>query len=183
MCIRDILDRLLNHLNTDCSPEELNNLLSIYGYIAKLISDMDREFSFHTFATVVLCMSGLFWRGYSFVFHANVSIEGSVFMICSMILYLSFQLQIMISASATNELSRKSKNIVNNLVLQTSPKRQRLGYILRKNCSQDCTLSLWNIYVVDKALIISTLGTLLTYGMLVGTLGKALNFEKIKIKG
>ncbi|GFY58269.1 uncharacterized protein TNIN_142831 [Trichonephila inaurata madagascariensis] len=179
VCIQDIMDRLLNNIISACLLEEIYTVLYTYDDIAKWMSAMDGEFSFLTFATVVLSMTGLFWRGYSFGFHSNASKEGVLFMICSTILYLSLQLQIMISASTTNELSRKIKSILKNVALQISPKCQALGLILRRNCWQDFTLTLWKIYTVDKALIISTLGTLLTYGMLLGTLGKALSFEKM----
>ncbi|GFR10062.1 uncharacterized protein TNCT_534451 [Trichonephila clavata] len=179
ICIQDIMDRLLNNFNSACLLEEIYNLLYTYDDIAKWMCAMDGEFSFLAFVTIVSSMTGLFWRGYSFAFHSNASREGVLVMICSTMLYLSFQLQIMISASTTNELSRKIRSIVKNVALQISSKCQTLGLILRRNSYQHFTLTLWKIYAVDKALIISTLGTLLTYGMLLGTLGKALNFEKM----
>ncbi|GFY67259.1 uncharacterized protein TNIN_439281 [Trichonephila inaurata madagascariensis] len=117
-------------------------------------------------------MTGIFWRGYRFASYSNISDERLIFMICSAILNISFQLQVMTSASTTNELARKVKTIVNSMVYQISPKNGKLNCILRNRCAQDYNLTLWKIYVINKALIISSFGTLLTYGMLVGTLGK-----------
>ncbi|GFU27735.1 uncharacterized protein NPIL_336121 [Nephila pilipes] len=45
-----------------------------------------------------------------------------------------------------------------------------LKMYIRKTHNKTFLLTLWNIYVIDESLLISALGTLLTYGFLVGNI-------------
>ncbi|GFW48147.1 hypothetical protein TNCV_4937531 [Trichonephila clavipes] len=43
---------------------------------------------------------------------------------------------------------------------------------LKEYLTRETHLTLWKIYVIDMPLVITSFGTLLTYGMLLGTVGK-----------
>ncbi|GFR14421.1 hypothetical protein TNCT_471 [Trichonephila clavata] len=85
--------------------------------------------------------------------------------------YLSIQLLIMASASVTNELASKVKCVMQCLPRSSIQNPQR-KFKFKKDLKQDNSLTLWKVYVMDRSLIITSIGTLLTYGILIGTLGK-----------
>ncbi|KAF8788871.1 hypothetical protein HNY73_006865 [Argiope bruennichi] len=79
---------------------------------------------------------------------------------------------LMLSAIMTNELANEVGSTIVELVNkfretddQTSKQEAELN-------EEDYTLSLWKIYVMDRRLVVTSIGTLLTYGILLGTLGK-----------
>ncbi|GFS41270.1 hypothetical protein NPIL_577561 [Nephila pilipes] len=87
---------------------------------------------------------------------------------------------VIISASITNELARKAKYFMNNLPNRIPQQSQRIKCILGKTCIQDYSLTLWKIYVIDRSMLFTCFGTLLTYGMLIGALGN--NFEEKSVE-
>ncbi|GIX81305.1 hypothetical protein CEXT_532251 [Caerostris extrusa] len=112
-------------------------------------------------------LSALFWTGYSVAFVTTIS----VYVIGPVIYFLSHHLLLMISASMTNEKAAKAKLIIQCLLrnchLET---RMRIKY--EKNIAMENNLTLWKIYVFDRSLLITSLGSLLTYGILLATLGR-----------
>ncbi|GIY58815.1 uncharacterized protein CDAR_227581 [Caerostris darwini] len=54
-----------------------------------------------------------------------------------------------------------------------------LNFYSHLQMKQKPSLTLWDIYKIDKSLLISVLGTLVTYGYLVGTLGSVQMLKKI----
>nr|GBN99162.1 hypothetical protein AVEN_109244-1 [Araneus ventricosus] len=73
---------------------------------------------------------------------------------------------LMISGSITNEEANDTSNFLK--------KRYNKDFKIPKlevDFSQ-YSLTIWKIYKLDRSLIISSFGTLLTFGILLGTLGK-----------
>ncbi|GFR21717.1 uncharacterized protein TNCT_141591 [Trichonephila clavata] len=131
---------------------------------------MDSEFSFLAFVTILINTSGLFWDVYRIMFHKNET-TGYVILTLSGISYLVLLIQLMISGSASNELANIVKIHIQCLPHKAIENQDQMN-IFKKTLLQDNGLTLWKIYVMDRSLLIVTFGTLLTYGIMLGTLGK-----------
>ncbi|GFQ95778.1 hypothetical protein TNCT_205291 [Trichonephila clavata] len=73
--------------------------------------------------------------------------------------------------SASNELANKVKIYMQCLPLETAENPPKMSFF-KKTLLQENGLTLWKIYVMDRSLVIGTFGTFLTYGILLGSLGK-----------
>ncbi|GFR11989.1 uncharacterized protein TNCT_695811 [Trichonephila clavata] len=172
--IRVLFGHLLHELRCQILKEEYKNLLDNYEKISKGMRKMDKVISFPTFIAILMSMIGLFWGGYRLAFKKYVSNKYLVSRACSVSCYLTFLLLIMISASMTNEIAKKVKNTLQCL-------KYRFSRHLRENkfkevCTKENNLTLWKIYVLDRSLEITVICTLLTFGILIGTLGQLLMF-------
>ncbi|GIY94889.1 uncharacterized protein CEXT_250021 [Caerostris extrusa] len=168
--MQDLYDDLLDRLNNDHYTEEVEKLFGVYGSLATALRSMDESFSFTAFLANLLYLHGLFWTGYKIAFLNNVH-EHSFYLICPVIYYLSHHLLLMISASTANEKAGKAKLLMQCLLrhchLET---RMKIKY--EKNIALESNLTSWKIYVFNRSLLISSFGCLLTYGILLGTLGR-----------
>ncbi|GFS60292.1 uncharacterized protein TNIN_419771 [Trichonephila inaurata madagascariensis] len=124
--------------------------------------NLEKYFSFPAFITVLMSMMGLFWSGCKLAFRKRMPYVVFVSFICIGISFLLFQLLIMISGTLTNESANKVRSAVGKKDLK-----------LKRDIAEE-NLTLWKIYTMDRSLVITSLATLLTYGILVGTLGKEL---------
>ncbi|GFQ97615.1 uncharacterized protein TNCT_101351 [Trichonephila clavata] len=172
--IRALLQHVLEQLEGDLFPEDLVNLLSVYGDIARCMGSVDEHLSQPVFLTVVFTMAGLFWGGYRIVFNSGMTNGYFLSLLISLSFCLSIQLLIMISACMTNELASKVKCVVQCLPYRSSLQDPQRKFKFNKDLNQENSLTLWKAYVMDRSLIITSIGTLLTYGILIGTLGKSI---------
>ncbi|GFV29858.1 uncharacterized protein TNCV_2083231 [Trichonephila clavipes] len=117
-------------------------------------------------------MAGLFWGGYRIAFYSDMTEIYFLSLLMPQLFNLSNQLLIMISASMTNELTSKVKCVMQCLPHRSSIQDPQRKFKFKKDLSQENSLTLWKVYVMDRFLIITSIGTLLTYGILIGTLGK-----------
>ncbi|GFY58012.1 uncharacterized protein TNIN_267001 [Trichonephila inaurata madagascariensis] len=117
---------------------------------------------------------GLLHRISRLTLKATVSNTYILSLTCSTMFFTFLLLIITISASLTNETASKAKNVMKNVPYRIPKGSERIKYMLRKNSVQEYSLTLWKIYIIDRSLIITCFGTLLTYGMLIGALGKQL---------
>ncbi|GFT17789.1 uncharacterized protein NPIL_599351 [Nephila pilipes] len=124
----------------------------------------------------------MFWRSYRLTSYATINNEYLLSIICHVALYLLLMIMIIISASVTNELLSKVKQLMNNMPYRIPHQSGRIKCILRKNWIQDCSLTLWKVYIIDRSLILTSFGTLLTYGMLIGALGNSFEGENVGMK-
>ncbi|GIY44595.1 uncharacterized protein CDAR_124971 [Caerostris darwini] len=128
---------------------------------------IDELFSFPTFIATVMNLSALFWTGYNVAFITEINL----YVMAPVIHFLSHHLLLTISASMTNEKAKKAKLIIQCLLRHSHlDKRMKIKYEM--NIAMESNLTLWNIYVVDRSLLIASLGSLLTYGILLATLGR-----------
>ncbi|GFY67305.1 uncharacterized protein TNIN_7891 [Trichonephila inaurata madagascariensis] len=170
--IQVLLQNLIQQFNNVCMCQDLKNLLCVYGDISKYMSTMDTEFSFLVFVTVLVNMIGLFWSGYRLAIHSDISNVYFLSLMTSGLFYLTHQLTIMNSASSTNEMGKKLKHVALYLPYRFPKHSQEIKSTLKKDFMQDNHLTVWKIYEFNRSLTISSLGTLLTYGILIGSLGK-----------
>ncbi|GFY75501.1 uncharacterized protein TNIN_244241 [Trichonephila inaurata madagascariensis] len=78
---------------------------------------------------------------------------------------------VIMSASSANRAIDVAKEAVISLPGKIPQYYNELKVILRKDCKHNICLTLWKIYKIDRSLIISALGVLMSYGFLIATLG------------
>ncbi|GBM28343.1 hypothetical protein AVEN_229527-1 [Araneus ventricosus] len=114
-------------------------------------------------------MIALFRAGYRLAFDPNISQEYFVSLLFSAICSFLLQMIIMIPACLANEEAKHVAQILPDWI----PKHESdLKLEFEKEFRQQKFLSSWNIYFFDRSLVITSIGTLLTYGILLGTVGK-----------
>ncbi|GFQ65076.1 uncharacterized protein TNCT_222751 [Trichonephila clavata] len=168
--IRLLFDHLINHLRRQILIKELRYLLECYGEITKSMRNIDRDLSLPAFAAILLSMGGLFWTGYRLAFRKQWTNKYLVIQACTVSCYLTFQLLIMISASMTNEMEKKARNTIKGVKCRIPRDLRETKF--KEVYTKENNLTLWKIYVLDRSLLITSFGTLLTYGILIGALGE-----------
>ncbi|GFW48162.1 hypothetical protein TNCV_1614231 [Trichonephila clavipes] len=100
------------------------------------------------------------WRshGYLYAFFGEIGIPVPV---CLVIL----------SASAANQAFFTAKEALQSLPWKIPQYRDKLKEMIRSQCMRSASLTLWKVYKIEPSLILSAMGTLVTYGMLMATLG------------
>ncbi|KAF8788870.1 hypothetical protein HNY73_006864 [Argiope bruennichi] len=169
--IRFLLRRLLDEIQKTNKPEIIQKYLNLYEESMKMFHNFDKQFSFLAFDLVILCMINLFRAGYALAFIVREKDVEFYALISSLIFYLLVQMTQMISGIKTNESAHNVRNNIQNLfkkLCKTTPEMFKLDVDL----PPAPTLSLWKMYEFDRSLVIASVGTLLTYGILLGTLGK-----------
>ncbi|KAF8778430.1 hypothetical protein HNY73_015154 [Argiope bruennichi] len=159
-------------LNTEYTSEELKNLLSIWKKASKNLKFTDDVLSFSAFVAVLINMTELFLVGYRTAFHVRVSQNYFLPPFCFGTYNLSLQLLIMVPALNVNESSKNVKNSLERLKLQFHKDKRENIFDFGEHFVEESNLTLWKIYIMDRPLIITSLGTLITYGIMLGTLGK-----------
>ncbi|GIX99522.1 hypothetical protein CDAR_104521 [Caerostris darwini] len=90
----------------------------------------------------------------------------------SAIFYYFFITLIIISiASSVNKSAELARDAIRCFAERFPHCYGELNFYSHLQMKQKPSLTLWDIYKIDKSLLISVLGTLVTYGYLVGTLG------------
>ncbi|GBL97569.1 hypothetical protein AVEN_163014-1 [Araneus ventricosus] len=77
----------------------------------------------------------------------------------------------MLPAAAANESAEMAKSTIKLMGSSIPHSYRDLEMYLRQRWKPRVVMTLWKIYKIDKSLLISALGTLMAYGMLLGTSG------------
>ncbi|GIY52844.1 uncharacterized protein CDAR_432701 [Caerostris darwini] len=89
--------------------------------------------------------------------------------------YFLLPLITLIPAAAANQAAAKAREIVLSLPAWFPKRCSIIKLHVRQKLMQKTVLTLWKIYRIAKSLLISAIGTLISYGILVGTLGNIQN--------
>ncbi|GFV58575.1 uncharacterized protein TNCV_2897521 [Trichonephila clavipes] len=168
--VRDVLKCLLVQMPRFESSNDFKKLHSTYEDIMKKLNYVDSEFSFLAFITILINTSSLFWNVYRIAFYKNTA-SGYVLYTLSGIFYLVLLLQLMISGCASNELANEVRVLIQCLPRESAENEQNINFF-KKTLLQDNGLTVWKIYVMDRSLVICLFGSLLSYGIMLGTLGQ-----------
>ncbi|GFS43337.1 uncharacterized protein TNIN_368381 [Trichonephila inaurata madagascariensis] len=168
--VRDVFKCLLVQMHRFESSNDFKKLHSTHEGILRKLNDMDSEFSFLAFVTILINTSSLFWDVYRIAFYKNT---GSAYLhfTLSGTFYLVLLFVLIISGSASNELANEVRVLIQCLPRESAKNEQNINFF-KKTLLQDNGLTLWKIYVMDRSLLISLFGTLLSYGIMLGTLGQ-----------
>ncbi|GFY46994.1 uncharacterized protein TNIN_11271 [Trichonephila inaurata madagascariensis] len=135
------------------------------------MESLEHFLCFSVFLSVVCSMTGMFWLSYKLIF---VTKNGYVHFLSSIIgemYYCSIIAIVILSASSANTAAEVAKEAVMSLPGRIPQYYNELKAILRKDCKQTVTLTVWKLYKIDRTLFISVLGVLVSYGILIATLG------------
>ncbi|GFT64098.1 hypothetical protein TNCV_5139641 [Trichonephila clavipes] len=110
--IRVLLEYLLERIDGDFLPGDLEELFLTYEDIAKCMRSVDEKFSLSVFLAVFFHMAGLFWGGYRIAFHSGMTKMYFISLLMPQFFKFSNQLLIMMSASITNEIAIKVKCVM-----------------------------------------------------------------------
>ncbi|GBM00152.1 hypothetical protein AVEN_176395-1 [Araneus ventricosus] len=142
------------------------------------MSFADDFLSFPAFVTVLNGMIGLFSFTYNFIVELKSDLNYFVFVANTdgIVLNLTLLLVIMLPGAAVNQVARISKETAKSLPWRFPQHYMEIKKILRQQTTF-AELTLWKIYAIEKSLLVSALGTLVTYGFLVGTMGSIQNLD------
>ncbi|GIY69932.1 uncharacterized protein CDAR_466961 [Caerostris darwini] len=92
--------------------------------------------------------------------------------------YVLLLLITLIPAAAANQAAAIARAIVLSLPAWFPKRYSIIKRRVRRKFMQKTVLTLWKIYRIDKSFLISAIGHLISYGILVGTLGSVQNSNK-----
>ncbi|GFT45780.1 uncharacterized protein TNCV_2008351 [Trichonephila clavipes] len=78
---------------------------------------------------------------------------------------------VILSASTANHAFFTAREALQSLPWKIPQYRDKLKEMIRSECMRGVSLTLWKVYKIERSLIFSAMGTLVTYGMLMATLG------------
>ncbi|GBM03262.1 hypothetical protein AVEN_142550-1 [Araneus ventricosus] len=115
-------------------------------------------------------MFRLSWSVYGMIFYKEYNIWVKVFSICLAIQNFQILFIAIISAALTKEAANSAREEKLSLLIWFSQDDMTSKKQVRQRFKKKAALTLWKIYVIDKSLVVSALGTLITYGFLMGSL-------------
>ncbi|GIY99631.1 uncharacterized protein CEXT_483381 [Caerostris extrusa] len=120
-------------------------------------------------------LADLFWLGYSFAFTPSVNNATSIFVAIGFIQYFCAAADHFTSSCSCQRGCGNGEETVLSLPGWFPKQYSIIKMHVRRRFMPKTTLTLWKIYRIDKSLLISAIGTLISYGILVGTLGSVQN--------
>ncbi|GIY52846.1 hypothetical protein CDAR_432721 [Caerostris darwini] len=131
---------------------------------------MDNGFSLSSLITIVDILANLFWFGYSFAFPPNVNSMTGIFVSIGFLQYFILLLITLTPAAGCQPSCGDGKGICSVFArLDSKAVQQHKSTYSSEFHTRNC-IDIANIYRINKSLLISSIGTLISYGILVGTL-------------
>ncbi|GFV43390.1 uncharacterized protein TNCV_886281 [Trichonephila clavipes] len=135
------------------------------------MESLDDHFCFAAFVNVVFSMIGLFWINFTMMSVPKEGYLDYLGLFVGQMFYLAPFGIIILSASGANKAFSVAKEDVLSLPGKIPQHYKKLKIILRSECKRDIELTLWQTYTIHRSLFVSAIGALVTYGILVATLG------------
>ncbi|GIY31373.1 uncharacterized protein CEXT_12841 [Caerostris extrusa] len=136
---------------------------------------MDNFFNLPIFISVFNILAGLFWYGYSFAFPPNVSNAMEMYVSMGFVQYSVLLLITLTPAADANQAAAMARGICSVFASMVSKRHSIINMHVRRKFMHKTALTLWKIYRIEKSLLISAIGSLISYGILLGTLGNVQN--------
>ncbi|GBM03281.1 hypothetical protein AVEN_142567-1 [Araneus ventricosus] len=135
-----------------------------------MLAFADDILSYPVFVSVLECMVGLFWSSNNVLLLYKTSDSRSMMTINAIIgVYLILLLMLMVPAASTNEAAKTSRRVIDSLPGWFPQRSKEINLLILRMLKDEPALTLWKIYRIEKSLVISAIGMLVTYGFLVGT--------------
>ncbi|GBN02645.1 hypothetical protein AVEN_212398-1 [Araneus ventricosus] len=154
---------------------DYRRILESYQELLEILKYVDTIFSCPMFIEVTVDMVQVFWYCYHLIFTATNDFQAQACMSLGTLQSLLSLAMVLLSASFANEASKLARNVILSLPSFYPNYRKELKIYIGQHYKEEVDLTLWKIYRIDKSLFISAIGTLLTYGVLLGTLGTVQN--------
>ncbi|GIY67926.1 uncharacterized protein CDAR_619921 [Caerostris darwini] len=170
-CMKQFFLRFERKSKVLIANDDYQRILEIYKEMNETMIKMEDFLNLPIFVTVINTLVTLFWYGFSFVFVINGNSVLGIFFSVGFMQYFVLLLMILPSAAAANQAAATAREIVLSLP-GWFPKRYSIIKLhVCRSFKPKTALTLWNIYRIDKSMLISAIGTLISYGILLGTLG------------
>ncbi|GFU42084.1 uncharacterized protein NPIL_351701 [Nephila pilipes] len=171
-CMSSLFSEFISKSQILIMKEDYPTILQVYHELTDTITYMDNFLCYPVFIHVLGNMAGLFWSSYVIIFITNIDYLSYTYHIVASLLYWTWLLMIMLPATAANKAARNAKDIILSLPGWFPQHHRKLKLLIRKKFKQnEFALTLWKTYLIDKSILISALGTLITYGIIIATLG------------
>ncbi|GFU06022.1 uncharacterized protein NPIL_164491 [Nephila pilipes] len=176
ICIKLVLRNFISTFKFSNGRINYQTVLETYDDISLIIILADDFLCYPALVNVLNGMAGLFWSGFTIAFILKKDYQSYVCLFGCMLFYSCLLLLVLLPASVANQAAEEAKDVIISLPGWFPQHYNELKIYVRKKFKQrKSKFTLWKIYKINKSLIISTLGTLLTYGFLIGTLGTVRN--------
>ncbi|GFX10004.1 uncharacterized protein TNCV_4101431 [Trichonephila clavipes] len=159
---------------------DYQNALQIYQELTETLTFTNDFLAYPAFINIVCVMFGLFIFSYSFVFLPKDNFLIYAFTFGGVTLYLMALIPLMLSGACCNRAASQARDTVVSLPGWFPQHYRMLKMLIRQKFKKKFALTLWKIYAIRESLLMSALGTLITYGFLVGTIGIAQGIEAEK---
>ncbi|GBM00160.1 hypothetical protein AVEN_176402-1 [Araneus ventricosus] len=127
------------------------------------------------FIEVLIAMLQLFYFCYILAFVPKTDNLAYASFILGVMQYFTVLLLLILPAAAVNEVAKQAVEIIASLPTLFPEYYKDLKKKIRQKCMKEVSLSLWKIYRIDTSLLVTALGTLISYGVLFGTFGTIQN--------
>ncbi|GFS43340.1 uncharacterized protein TNIN_368391 [Trichonephila inaurata madagascariensis] len=158
------IEEKIRHLNKDCSYVLL---IQSYLELTSIMKSLDDYLSFSAFVIVLSAMFGLFFINFNIIFLTGDFLRNFI----GEIWFLVLLCMVILSASAVNSAFITAKEAIQSLPWKIPQYHTKLKVMIRSECITDISLTLWKTYKIERSLIFGAMGTLVTYGILLATLG------------
>ncbi|GIX84821.1 uncharacterized protein CDAR_490561 [Caerostris darwini] len=155
--------------------QDYRRILKIYKEMHETMIMMENFMNLPILVSVVNILITLFWFGYSFAFTPSVNNASGIFVAMGFIQYFVLLLVTLLPAAAVNQAATTARETVLSLPGWFPKQYSTIKVHVCREFMRKTTLTLWRIYRIDNSLLINALGTLISYGFLVGTLGRVQN--------
>ncbi|GFU06045.1 uncharacterized protein NPIL_164581 [Nephila pilipes] len=169
-CLKSLFHEIVLQLRDKSAEYRLQQLLEAYDRTTSLMKALDYHFSYSILVVVFSSMAALFWVGCNIVFAPKLSYLSYAFPLIYGIYYLSLLVTVILAASVAVDAGKLARDAVLSLPGLIPKHYKELKIRVSNNYKRDTFLTLWKIYDIDKSLLISAFGTLLTYGILIANL-------------
>ncbi|CAL1286889.1 unnamed protein product [Larinioides sclopetarius] len=157
--------RLVNDL------KECHRLILAYEGIVNVVTALDDQISYAAFITVLSSLAGIFRASFVLIFETKISSMTSIYYSSAGLLYLAVFLSATLSASFATQEGGIARDLVESLPGKFPVHYKELKVLLRKYSKREVVLTLWKMYTIERSILLSASGTLVTYGILIATLG------------
>ncbi|GFU42090.1 uncharacterized protein NPIL_351731 [Nephila pilipes] len=152
--------------------DDYYTVIQIYREVNQMMISVDAFISYCVFINVVGGMSALFWSWFNFVVTPKEDFLSFSYLSLMAMGLTARLLLIMLSASSTNQAAEVPRSIIASLPGWFPRQYKKVKIYVRKEFKHPApALTLWKIYKIDKSLLIRAIGMLITYGIILGTLG------------
>ncbi|GIY67924.1 uncharacterized protein CDAR_619901 [Caerostris darwini] len=150
---------------------DYHRILEIFKKMNETMIRMDDLLSLPILVSIINILATLFWFGYSFTFLPNDNNLFGIFIYTGFVQYFVLLMMILPPAAAANQAAAMAREIILSLA-NWFPKRHSIikSLVCRKFLPKTA-LTLGKMYRIDKSMLISAIATLISYGIVLGTLG------------
>ncbi|GFS42636.1 hypothetical protein NPIL_415091 [Nephila pilipes] len=169
--LQQFLKNLQARLKKAIKEDDIARVFQSYDEVLQVIEFIEDAYCVPVFISTIICMVALFRAGYYYSFRKSSSF--SFYALC--LAYSAYNLCVFLIlitvASKVNRIATQNRSLVKSLERRyiTGKKSEFLEQYL--NINRKVLFSLGNTYIINQSLIWTAIGTVFSYGIIIGTLG------------